>query len=308
MVKDARSLFTKSADETICEAFDECQSERKTRMGDKRLWQAFNSAYRPKNAQASAPSLLKKQNGSYACGDKPIADAFGEHYKQLGNSATFNADADFDSAFQQEVQAAVSHYINASAEPEGSGDENLDADLTSSEVARARLSLKSGKAGSPLENTSAELLKYGGEPMTAMLLCMYQKAWEHECTFQRPGVIVSLFECPAYDRIREKYNTVLFAQFGGCQEASSTMKHNSDNVRLFMDQEPSFQVAKFVYECMEFRRSEECEDYNPYFDLSLFGDEWQGRIFDTFSSGPRGDIAETFTSDGPGSSISAHGA
>ena len=60
-----------------------------------------------------------------------------------------------------------------------------------------------------------------------------------------------LFECPAYDRIREKYNTVLFAQFGGCQEASSTMKHNSDNVRLFMDQEPSFQVAKFVYECME---------------------------------------------------------
>ena len=57
-----------------------------------------------------------------------------------------------------------------------------------------------------------------------------------------------LFECPAYDRIREKYNTVLFAQFGGCQEASSTMKHNSDNVRLFMDQEPRFQVAKFVYE------------------------------------------------------------
>ena len=28
----------------------------------------------------------------------------------------------------------------------------------------------------------------------------------------------------------------------------------------------------------------------------------------TFSSGPRGDIAEKFTSDGPGSSISAHGA
>ena len=41
---------------------------------------------------------------------------------------------------------------------------------------------------------------------------------------------------------------------------TSTMKHNADNVRLFMDQEPSFQVAKFVYECMEFRRSEECED------------------------------------------------
>ena len=98
------------------------------------------------------------------------------------------------------------------------------------------------------------------------------------------------------------------ALLAGNLRDSINKKHNSDNVRLFMDQEPSFQVAKFVYECMEFRRSEECEDYNPYFDLSLFGDEWQGRIFDTFSSGPRGDIAETFTSDGPGSSISAHGA
>jgi len=36
---------------------------------------------------------------------------------------------------------------------------------------------------------------------------------------------------------------LLFAQFGGCQEASSTRKHNADNVRLFMDQEPSFQVC-----------------------------------------------------------------
>ena len=34
----------------------------------------------------------------------------------------------------------------------------------------------------------------------------------------------------------------------------------------------------------------------------------EGRIFDSFSSGPGGDIAETVTSDGPGSSISAHGA
>ena len=64
--------------------------------------------------------------------------------------------------------------------------------------------------------------------------------------------------CPSLDSRFECY----MLQFGGCQEASSTMKHNSDNVRLFMDQEPSFQVAKFVYECMEFRRSEECEDYN----------------------------------------------
>jgi hypothetical protein len=49
------------------------------------------------------------------------------------------------------------------------------------------------------------------------------------------------------------------------------MRHNTAKVREFMEQEPYFQVAKFVFECMEYRRSEETPDYNPCFDLSLFG-------------------------------------
>jgi len=76
-----------------------------------------------------------------------------------------------------------------------------------------------------------------------------------------------------------------------------------------MDQEPSYHVAKFVFECLEYRRSEECEDHNPYFDLSLFGDDWQGQLFDTFSSGPiRGADEESRSSVGLNPSISAHGA
>jgi hypothetical protein len=51
-------------------------------------------------------------------------------------------------------------------------------------------------------------------------------------------------------------------------------------------------MAKFVYECMEYRRSEECEDCEPYFDLSLFGEDWQGQVYATFSS----DLAEEFLS------------
>jgi hypothetical protein len=42
-----------------------------------------------------------------------------------------------------------------------------------------------------------------------------------------------------------------------------------------------FQVAN---ECMEYRWSEECEDCEPYFDLSLFGEDWQGQVYDTLSS------------------------
>jgi hypothetical protein len=86
------------------------------------------------------------------------------------------------------------------------------------------------------------------------------------------------------------------------------MRDDATKVREFMDQEPSYQVAKFVFECMEYRRSDECDDWNPYFDLSLFGEEWRGQVFDTFSSGPRGVNDESLTSIGLSSSISAHGA
>jgi hypothetical protein len=60
-----------------------------------------------------------------------------------------------------------------------------------------------------------------------------------------------------------------------------------------------------VYECMEYRRSEECE---PYFDLSLFGEDWQGQVYDRFSSDFRGVSEESFTSTENGTSLSAHGA
>lgn len=93
-----------------------------------------------------------------------------------------------------------------------------------------------------------------------------------------------LFECPAYHHIRLKYKDDLFAEYGGIERAASTMKHVPGKLREFMDQEPALQVAKFVFECLEFRRHE-AEDLVPYFDLSHEGEGLQGPVFDTFSSG-----------------------
>jgi hypothetical protein len=60
---------------------------------------------------------------------------------------------------------------------------------------------------------------------------------------------------------------------------------------------------------MEYRRSKECEDCEPYFDVSLFGEDWQGQVYDTYSSSdPRGVSEESFTSTENGTSLSAHGA
>ena len=118
-----------------------------------------------------------------------------------------------------------------------------------------------------------------------------------------------LFECPAYVRIREKFENVLFSKFGGCRQATRTMRNDVAQVRQFMDQEPTYQVAKFVFECFEFRMSEECYDWNPAYDMSLFGEaNWQGQVFDTLSSGLRGVSDESLTSSGTDSSNSAHGA
>jgi hypothetical protein len=67
-------------------------------------------------------------------------------------------------------------------------------------------------------------------------------------------------------------------------------------------------MVTFVYECMEYRRSEECEGCEPYFYLSLFEEDWQGQVHDTFSSDLRGVSEESFTSTENGTRLSAHGA
>jgi hypothetical protein len=69
-----------------------------------------------------------------------------------------------------------------------------------------------------------------------------------------------LFECSAYESIRLEYDSVLSNKFGGCRQASRVFKNERAKFRELMDQELCLQVAKFVHECMDYRRSEECED------------------------------------------------
>ena len=60
-----------------------------------------------------------------------------------------------------------------------------------------------------------------------------------------------LFECPAYHRIRLKYETALFSKFGGVSRVARSMKF-SGKVTAFMDQEPRTKVAAFVSECLDY--------------------------------------------------------
>jgi hypothetical protein len=62
--------------------------------------------------------------------------------------------------------------------------------------------------------------------------------------------------------------------------------------------------ASFVY---EYRRSEDCEDCEPYFDLSFFGKDWQGQVYNTFFY-LRGVSEESILSTENGTCLSAYGA
>jgi len=77
-----------------------------------------------------------------------------------------------------------------------------------------------------------------------------------------------------------------FAGFGEYQQAARHMEHNAQGLREFLDQQPSLELAQCVFECMEYRRPDECDDWYPYFDHQLVGSNWQGQVIDTISSGP----------------------
>jgi hypothetical protein len=55
-------------------------------------------------------------------------------------------------------------------------------------------------------------------------------------------------------------------KFGVCRQASRVFKNDPAKFRDFMIKSPVFKWQKFMCECMEYRRSEECEDCEPYFD------------------------------------------
>jgi hypothetical protein len=62
-----------------------------------------------------------------------------------------------------------------------------------------------------------------------------------------------MFECTAYDHIRQQYADDLFQEFGGVEATVSAVRDDGQMWR-FLEQDPR-KVARFVYECSQLRRS-----------------------------------------------------
>jgi hypothetical protein len=60
-----------------------------------------------------------------------------------------------------------------------------------------------------------------------------------------------LFECPAYDNVRERFSDTLFVALGGIVETASAIRADGQGWR-FMEQNPRH-VAHFVHDCLSVR-------------------------------------------------------
>ena len=63
-----------------------------------------------------------------------------------------------------------------------------------------------------------------------------------------------LFECSAYEHIRQNYQSDLFSIFAPDVPVGEAARANPALVKRFMDSDPAWKLARYVFECMEHRR------------------------------------------------------
>ena len=113
------------------------------------------------------------------------------HYKKLGTELNVKS---FDESWKEEVSSSVKNF-EAMSFRDSQSNGMLDQPITLAEVSHVVKAIKNNKsAGS--DGIVGELIKYGGKPMSEMLLTLFNLVWDKECapSYWREGLIVSLFK------------------------------------------------------------------------------------------------------------------
>jgi hypothetical protein len=187
LLRAVRLGLRAKADEEITKVFDE-QVDGGTCAGDKKFWTILKKQYMPK--VNNGIKMMANEQGEVVVEPEKIAEVFARHYARVGDGEGFSEGAGFDEDHRLFVEQAVAGFVDESRTDEGIGD--LNEVLRVAEVVDACKQLKNGKAASPLDNISNELLKYGGPAMGRMLHALFSLQWEVEEKNQTPGVVTSL--------------------------------------------------------------------------------------------------------------------
>ena len=97
---------------------------------------------------------------------------------------------------------------------------------------------------------------YGGTPYDHVQQLIQSRA--HHLAIEtgrgsRPSVHL-LIECPAYEHVRQTYQADLFSIFDTDVPVGEATRTDPALVKIFMDSNPAWKLARYLFECMEHRR------------------------------------------------------
>jgi hypothetical protein len=187
-VRAAKQAAREAADAKLNAAFEDAMHKGHCPTADKAFWRTLNALHRrPPRHGARA---LEDASGRLTTDPSEIAAIFAAHNAAVGDPARFADGAGFDEQHYRAVTHGVRQQLaNSTAQPPHP---KLDAPIHSREVHAAVAQLHYGKAASPVDDISAELLKKGAGGVHDMLLALWGMQWELERRARTPGAIIEV--------------------------------------------------------------------------------------------------------------------
>jgi hypothetical protein len=174
MVRQAKETYMLDAALKVNRAFAE-QADRHSPLAKKKFWNriADMHAYKGKRGHVPPAAVIDPVTGDRRSGETGVLQTQATHTAMLGSSATFESqNPQFDDDWKQHVERSVASYRLSSDHMEG-----MDAPITTGDILSEMQRLGNGKAASPVSGIPNELVKYGGQPMAAMLSPVFNAVW-----------------------------------------------------------------------------------------------------------------------------------
>jgi hypothetical protein len=241
----------------------------------KGMWKALKTLG-GSHRKAAGPAALQDPNGpGLIADDEKVCEILANHYERVSSTGSHYAPGDFDPRHRQDIEQQVQE-LRLHASHTHPCPDNLSQPLTAPEVAAQCCRLNNNKAPSPLDNVYNELLKYGGDSLSAALAQFFDLQFALETKAKTCGVITPIYKkgdptAPQNYRpitlgsaLDKLYNMVL---------NSRIMAYLEDNDKLH-DAQQGFRPGRsavdniyMLHTCLEARCQQKLDTYMLFLDI-----------------------------------------
>ena len=179
VVKEAKERHAREIANGINQAFQHTVDDHSP-LGKKAFWNKVRGALGVDRDTVRQPDVVvDPTTGTREGSMAGILTAQAHHTQLLGSQTCFAAsNPQFDDDWRSHVADCVqSCRLELTQQPTGTLHDPLGADVSEAEILAAMGALGSNKAPSPATGIPNELLKYGGQPMAAMLRALFNAVW-----------------------------------------------------------------------------------------------------------------------------------